>query len=444
MTADSPASSLPSEVEHLLRAAAPQVLAAVARRHEDFATAEDAVQEALIAAAEHWPTEGIPANPRGWLYHVALRRITDHLRSEAARRRREDVVASEVVAEWAFVPGPEAELAIEQDDSLALIFMCCHPALTTQSAIALTLRAVGGLTTGEIASAFLVPEATMAQRISRAKQSIKASGVPFRMPEGAERSDRLNAVLHVLYLIFNEGYATSAGGDLHRTDLSNEAIRLARMLRALLPDEPEASGLLALMLLTDARREARVDSTGGIVPLDDQDRTLWDRQLIAEGTVLLTQALSRGLLGPYQIQAAIAAVHDEAASFSDTDWVQIHALYETLRAISDNPMVALNQAVAARWCTGQRPRSSSWKRSMAIHALRGTTVSRPCAAISSRWLATTSGHCSTFAPPPNGRRASLSETISGQRRRESPPGGDDHSPDGIRSFCPGRMSAPSM
>jgi len=342
----------PSEVEHLLRATAPQVLAAVARRYEDFATAEDAVQEALIAAAERWPIEGIPANPRGWLYHVALRRITDHLRSEAARRRREDVVASEVVAEWAFVPGPEAELAIEQDDSLALIFMCCHPALTTPSAIALTLRAVGGLTTGEIARAFLVPEATMAQRISRAKQSIKASGVPFQMPEGAERQERLSAVLHVLYLIFNEGYATSAGGDLHRTDLSNEAIRLARMLRELLPDEPEAAGLLALMLLTDARRAARVDSTGGIVPLDDQDRTLWDRRLIAEGTALLTQTLSRGLVGPYQIQAAIAAVHDEAASFADTDWAQIHVLYETLRGISDNPMIVLNQAVATAMVHG--------------------------------------------------------------------------------------------
>lgn len=314
--------------------------------------AEDAVQEALIAAAARWPDEGIPRNPRGWLYHVALRRITDHLRSELARRRREDAVASEVFAEWAFVPPPDTDVPTDRDDSLALIFMCCHPALTTSSAIALTLRAVGGLTTAEIASAFLVPEATMAQRISRAKQSIKASGVAFSMPGVSERAERLAAVLHVLYLIFNEGYASSAGSDLHRPDLSNEAIRLARMLRDLLPDEAEVSGLLVLMLLTDARRTARTNADGELVSLDLQDRSLWDRRLIDEGTALLARTLSSESVGPYQIQAAIAALHDEAPSFEDTDWPQILALYESLRAIADNPMVALNQAVASAMVHG--------------------------------------------------------------------------------------------
>ena len=346
MTPDSSPVTIPPDIEHLLRDTAPRVLAAVARRYDDFAAAEDAVQEALIAAAAHWPVEGVPANPRGWLYHVALRRIADHLRSELARRRREDAVASEVLAEWAFVPGPDADVAADQDDTLALIFMCCHPALTAPSAIALTLRAVGGLTTGEIARAFLVPEATMAQRISRAKQTIKTSRVPFQVPGSAERAERLGAVLHVLYLVFNEGYSTSAGSDLHRTDLSNEAIRLARMLRELLPGEAEVAGLLALMLLTDARRPARTDAAGQIVPLDEQDRSLWNRALIGEGAALLAHTLAAETVGPYQIQAAIAAVHDEASSFEDTDWPQIHALYETLRGIADNPMIALNQAVA--------------------------------------------------------------------------------------------------
>ena len=354
MTADSPQSSSHPEVEHLLRDLAPQVLAAVARRHDDFAAAEDAVQEALIAAATHWPAEGIPANPRGWLYHVALRRITDHLRSEVARRRREDAVAGEVLAEWAFVPPPDAEIGTDRDDTLALIFMCCHPSLTTPSAIALTLRAIGGLSTAEIASAFLVPEATMAQRISRAKQSIKTSGVPFSMPATAERDERLSAVLHILYLIFNEGYTSSSGSDLHRPDLSNEAIRLARMLRELLPNEPEVAGLVALMLLTDARRAARTGAAGELIPLDEQDRALWNHDLIAEGTVLLAAMLSSGSLGPYQIQAAIAAVHDEAEHAEDTDWRQILALYGVLKRMSDNPMIALNHAIAAAMVEGPR------------------------------------------------------------------------------------------
>ena len=342
----------PSNVDHLLRDLAPQVLGAIARRHEDFAAAEDAVQEALIAAAEQWPEQGVPANPRGWLYHVAIRRLTDHIRSEVSRRRREETVASDVWAEWAFVPPPEGEVDVQQDDTLVLLFMCCHPALTPSSSIALTLRAVGGLTTAEIARAFLVPEATMAQRVSRAKQSIRASGIPFRMPTDEERADRLSAVLHTLYLIFNEGYASSGGADLVRTDLSNEAIRLTRMLHALLPDDGEVAGLLALMVLTDARRAARTGPSGELIPLDEQDRSLWDQRLIAEGVALISKTLSKGSIGVYQLQAAIAAVHDEAARSEDTDWPQIHALYDVLRGLQDNPMVALNHAIAAAMVHG--------------------------------------------------------------------------------------------
>ncbi|HXH05247.1 MAG TPA: sigma-70 family RNA polymerase sigma factor [Vicinamibacterales bacterium] len=341
-----------ADVGRLLRELGPQVLGAVARRHGDFAAAEDAVQEALIAAAAQWPAAGIPARPRGWLYHVALRRLTDRLRSEMARRRREDAVASEIWAEWAFVPPPEVEPGVEQDDTLVLLFMCCHPALTPASAIALTLRAVGGLTTAEIARAFLVPEATMAQRISRAKQSIRASGIPFAMPSDRERAERLAAVLHVLYLVFNEGYTSSAGPQLHRTDLSGEAIRLARLLHRLQPDDPEVAGLLALMLLTDARRAARTGPGGELIPLDEQDRTLWDRGLIAEGIALVSAALTKGPAGPYQLQAAIAAVHAEAACVEDTDWAQILALYGLLERMTDNPMVALNRAIAAAMVHG--------------------------------------------------------------------------------------------
>jgi len=337
---------------HLLRELAPQVLGAVARRHGDWADAEDAVQEALIAAATQWPVAGIPTNPRGWLYQVAIRRLTDHVRSEMARRRREDEVASERSAAEPFVPPPDGEIGAEEDDTLVLLFMCCHPALTPASAIALTLRAVGGLTTAEIASAFLVPEATMAQRISRAKASIKSSKVPFEMPTAGERAERLGAVLHVLYLIFNEGYASSAGPHLQRTDLSNEAIRLTRAVHALLPGDGEVAGLLALMLLTDARRAARSGPSGELIPLDEQDRTLWDQGLIAEGIALVEGALSRGAVGAYQLQAAIAAVHDEAARAEDTDWAQIFALYGLLERMSDNPMVSLNRAVAAAMVQG--------------------------------------------------------------------------------------------
>ena len=330
-------------VEDLLREQAPQVLGVLVRRFGDFDTAEDAVQEALIAAARHWPAEGVPANPRGWLIQTAVRKMTDQLRSEQARRRREDAAA---MAE------PPATDVIGRDDTLILLFMCCHPALTPASAIALTLRAAGGLTTAEIANAFLVPESTMAQRISRAKQRIKASGVPFGLPEGEERVQRLRSVLHVLYLIFNEGYASSIGADLHRTELSGEAIRLARMMHATLPGDAEVTGLLALMLLTDARRPARTGAHGELIPLAEQDRSRWDRDLIAEGTALITGALAGGVVGEYQMQAMIAAVHDEAASVEDTDWPQIVTLYGLLERMTGNPMVALNRAIAAAMVHG--------------------------------------------------------------------------------------------
>ncbi len=336
--------------EHLLRELAPQVLGAVIRRFRDFAAAEDAVQEALIAAANQWPQEGIPDNPRAWLIQVASRRMTDYFRSELARRRRETAAAMEF--DQVVAPAADMGKETDDDDTLILVFTCCHPALTASSAIALTLRAVGGLTTAEIANAFLVPEATMAQRISRAKQSIKASGVPFRLPTDQERVQRLRAVLHVLYLIFNEGYTSSAGPQLQRCELSREAIRLTRAVHDLLPDDGEVAGLLALMLLTDARRAARTGPDGELIPLTKQDRTLWDQKEISEGIALITAALSKGSIGAYQLQAAIAAVHDEAARAEDTDWPQILALYDLLKRMSDNPMVMLNHAIAAAMVHG--------------------------------------------------------------------------------------------
>ena len=310
------------------------------------------MQEALIAAANQWPVEGMPQNPRGWLYHAATRRLTDHVRSEMARRRREDVVAMERSTIETVIPAMFGEIDAEEDDTLVLLFMCCHPSLTPPSAIALTLRAVGGLTTAEIANAFLVPEATLAQRISRAKATIKASKVPFTLPNESERTERLAAVLHVLYLIFNEGYASSVGDTLQRTDLSNEAIRLTRALRALLPADGEVAGLLALMLLTDARRTARTGAHGEIIPLDEQNRSLWNRPLIDEGVALISATLPKGAVGAYQLQAAIAAVHDEAPSTDETDWQEILALYGVLKRISDNPMVALNHAIASAMVHG--------------------------------------------------------------------------------------------
>jgi RNA polymerase sigma factor (sigma-70 family) len=335
--------------EQLLRELAPQVLGAVARRFRDFVSAEDAVQEAMIAAFTQWPEEGIPENPRGWLIQVASRRMTDHVRSEIARREREAAVAQE---DEIVVPTVDSESDMDLDDSLILLFMCSHPALTPSSAIALTLRAVGGLTTAEIANAFLVPEATLAQRISRAKQSIQDSGVPFRLPSQQERTKRLPAVLHVLYLIFNEGYASSVGAHLQRLDLAREAIRLTRYTKTLIPDSAEVAGLLALMLLTDARRAARTGPSEELIPLDKQDRSLWDRAEISEGVAFLTEALSKGMVGMYQLQAAIAAVHDEATRAEDTDWPQILALYELLKRASPSPMVTLNHAIAAAMVHG--------------------------------------------------------------------------------------------
>ena len=343
------ANQLDLSIEQLLRELAPQVLSPVVRRFRDFASAEDAVQEALIAATEQWPRDGVPANPRGWLIQVASRRMTDHIRSEVARRRREEVAAEEAER---LAPPVEKGAESGEDDTLVLLFMCCHPALTPASAIALTLRAVGGLTTGEIANAFLVPEATMAQRISRAKQSIKESGIPFQLPTAEDRAQPLRAVLHVLYLIFNEGYASSAGPQLRRADLSDEAIRLTRIVYERQRDDTEVAGLLALMLLTDARRAARTGPNGELIPLAQQNRARWDRQQIAEGIALLSTALPKGAIGPYQLQAAIAAVHDESASAEDTDWQQILALYELLKHMSDNPMIVLNHAIAAAMVLG--------------------------------------------------------------------------------------------
>lgn len=327
-----------SSLEDLLRELAPQVLGAVVRRSGDFAAAEDAVQEALIAAARTWPRDGTPDNPRGWLIQTANRRLIDEIRQEQARRRREELVAQQDV--------PAAEVQ-DEDDTLRLLFLCCDPALTPASAIALTLRAVGGLTTAEIASAYLVPEATMAQRISRAKQRIK--GVTF----GLQQSDaRLRQVLHVLYLMFNEGYASSSGPDLQRRDLSSEAIRLTRMVRAQLPEDGQVAGLLALMLLNDARREARTGSAGELIPLAEQDRSKWNRELITEGVALAVEAFGKPPLGEYQLQAAIASLHDEAERPEDTDWPQIVALYMMLEKLSGNPMVALNRVIAVAMVEG--------------------------------------------------------------------------------------------
>ena len=331
-------------IEDLLRRLAPQVLGAVVRRYGHFDLAEDAVQEALLAATTHWPRDGEPDNPKAWLIKAASRRLTDLLRSEQARQRREDAVA-----QWTL---PEQPPAQQYDDTLVLLLMCCHPSLSPASQIALTLRAVGGLTTAEIARAFLVPEATMTRRITRAKKSIKDSRMPFGMPPEAERAERLAAVLHVLYLIFTEGYAATAGPLLQRAELTAEAIRLTRMVHVLLPDDAEVTGLLALMLLTDARRPARTGADGSLIPMAEQDRTLWNAGAIAEGLALVADALPRSVTGPYQLQAAIAAVHDEAPSANATDWPQIAALYELLLQLSDNPMVSLNHAVAVAMTDG--------------------------------------------------------------------------------------------
>jgi RNA polymerase sigma factor (sigma-70 family) len=336
-------------VEDLLRELAPQVLGALVRRHGQFDACEDAVQEALLAAARQWPAEGVPEQPRSWLLTVAGRALVDHWRADSARRRREQAVAALDPASREPAADPPGT-----DDTLVLLFLCCHPALSPPSQLALTLRAVGGLTTGEIATAFLVPEATMAKRISRAKQHIREAGARFALPPAAQHTRRLGVVLHALYLLFNEGYTSSAGPALHRTDLTGEAIRLTRILHRLQPDQGEVAGLLALMLLTDARRPARTDPDGSIVPLAQQDRRLWDAGPIAEGQALLARTLGTAPIGPYQVQAAIAAVHDEAPTAEQTDWPQILALYDVLTHVAPGPMVTLSRAVAVAMVHGPK------------------------------------------------------------------------------------------
>lgn len=331
------------QVEALLRELAPQVIGLLVRKHGQFDACEDAVQEALLSAAQQWPEQGVPDSPKSWLATVASRRLVDEWRSESARRRREENDA---------LMDPAPATVSDSDDTLTVLFLCCHPSLSAPSQLALTLRAVGGLTTGEIANAFLVPESTLAQRISRAKQTIKKAGAEFVLPPSAELGERLRVVLQVLYLIFNEGYTTSGGPDLHRADLTAEAIRLTRLLRRLMPDEDEVTGLLALMLLTDARRAARAGDDGSLVPLAEQDRTRWNAETIAEGVSLVSEALESGPVGPYQVQAAIAAVHSEAATAADTDWPQILALYDVLEKVSPGPVVTLNRAVAVAEVNG--------------------------------------------------------------------------------------------
>jgi len=334
----------PTRVEDLLRDLAPQVIGSLTRQSGDFDAAEDAVQEALIAAAEHWPREGIPENPRAWLQRTAGRRLIDQRRSEQARANRELQVGLDTAVAASAMP--------DEDDTLAVLFMCCHPSLTPASAIALTLRAVGGLTTPQIARAFIVPEATMGQRISRAKRTIADSGVPFRSPTAEQRPVAIRSVLHVLYLMFNEGYVTSDGADLGRPQLADEAIRLARIVHRELPDDPEVAGLLALMLLVEARRPARTTADGEPIPLPDQDRTTWDHARAEEGTAILDEAIAAGRVGEYQIQASIAAVHDRANTADATDWRQILTLYELLERMTHNPVVTVNRAVAAAMVDG--------------------------------------------------------------------------------------------
>jgi RNA polymerase sigma factor (sigma-70 family) len=343
-------------VEDLLRELAPQVLGTLTGRYGQFGACEDATQEALLKAAQHWPEQGIPQNPSGWLLTVATRVLIDQSRSDSSRRRREDAIfaatpQSELLGRPADSAADPDATAADRDDSLKLLFLCCHPSLSAPSQIALTLRAVGGLTTAQIAAAFLVPEATMAQRISRAKATIKSSGIRFEMP-GGEAIERLRAVQHVLYLIFNEGYTASSGQDLTAPNLSDEAIRITRLLRRLLPEDGETAGLLALMLLTDARRPARTSPDGALVPLAEQDRTRWTRAAIAEGVALISETLPHGAVGPYQLQAAIAAVHDEAPTMDATDWPQILGLYGLLEQAAPNPMTTLSRAVAVAMVHG--------------------------------------------------------------------------------------------
>jgi RNA polymerase sigma factor (sigma-70 family) len=340
----------PAAVGELLRPLVPRVLGILVRRYGRFDACEDAVQEALIAASAQWPAEGVPDNPQAWLVTVAARRLTDLWRSESARRRREEALALREPADA--VAGPGEERPSDRDDTLTLLFLCCHPAVSPPSQVALTLRAVGGLTTAQIAKAFLVPEATMTRRITRAKESIAAAGSTFGEPAAAEYAERLRVVLQVLYLIFNEGHTATSGTDLQVPELAHEAIRLTRAVRARRPDDGEVAGLLALLLLTDARRGARTGPEGELVALAEQDRDHWDRAMIAEGAALITGALGRGPVGVYQVQAAIAALHDEAPSTETTDWVQIAQLYEVLQELAPSAVVTLNQAIAVAMVDG--------------------------------------------------------------------------------------------
>ena len=376
--------SLDSTTQRLLRDLAPRALGTIVRRYRDFSACEDAMQEALIAAASQWPERGMPENPAGWLVHVASRRLTDEVRANAARRLREKLVVSLVPADEQIALAAD-EGASERDDTLDLFFMSCHPSLSIASQIALTLRAVGGLTTTELARAFFVPEATMAQRLSRAKEMIRESGAGFSEPTEAERHARLPAVSKVLYLIFNEGYSATAGDSLVRVDLSDEAIRVTRMLHAMLPDDAEIGGLLALMVLTDARRASRTGPNGELIPLDEQDRSKWDRKKIEEGTALVDAVMRAGAVGPYQVQAAIAALHDEAASTDTTDWKQIVVLYDVLVEMMDGPMVRLTRAIAFAMVEGPEAglaeidglgRDAKWAENYRIEAARAHLLER--------------------------------------------------------------------
>ncbi|MFD7667717.1 RNA polymerase sigma factor [Streptomyces sp. NPDC059788] len=341
------------DVDTVLRDLIPRVVGVLVRRHGYFEECEDAAQDALVDATVQWRRDGVPAHPLGWLLTVASRRMADRARSEAARRTREETVAALAPADTWAVHGPEDQQPADHDDSLTLLFLCCHPSLSPSSQLALTLRACGGLTTAQVAQAFFVPEATMAQRISRAKRRIKEAGALFELPPAEEQASRLAVVLHVLYLIFNEGYTRTSGTDLHDVELTTEAVRLTRALRAALPDDPEVTGLLALMLLTDARRPARTDADGNLIPLAEQDRTRWNQGAVSEGTALITEALAKEQpVGSYRLQAAIAAVHAEAPSADGTDWRQIVILYQLLEQVAPNPMVRLNHAVAAAMADG--------------------------------------------------------------------------------------------
>lgn len=338
--------------EDVWRQESPHVLAALLRRHGDLGDCEDATQEAMEAAARQWPREGMPDNPRAWLVRVASRRLIDHSRADASRSAREATAAAAEPRDVLVAHAADATEPVPSDDSLQLLLLCCHPALTRPSQVALTLRSVGGLTPSQIAAAFLVPERTMIQRLTRARSTLRNVGARFELPEPSELPERVAAVLDVLYLIFNEGYTRSSGDRLVDGSLTGEAIRLTRQLATQLPEHDEVTGALALMLLTQARANARTDHNGDLIPLAEQDRRRWDRALITEGVRLLEGVLRRGHVGQFQLQAAIAAVHAEATTFAETDWLQIAVLYEMLARVAPSPAVTLNRAVAVGMAYG--------------------------------------------------------------------------------------------